>query len=732
MSERRVWLLFLCAGLVWLLACAPRYTSRLEQPKPEAPDTPAELGSVINDAAVSYDMGVDYFVQEKYDSAAFHLDRAVALLSRDMEWSQDDRLLSERRLLLYKCRYFLERIPGEVVRLPQPVETEEVELWESALPSIEMVRNSRVDRWIDYFTERGRRDLDRWVKRSGKYREAALGILKEEGLPLELINLALIESGFNPKAHSKAHAVGMWQFIESTGRIYDLRIDWWLDERKDPAKSTRAAAHHLKDLHKALDSWPLALAAYNCGQGGVERAMRKSHSRDYWDLSLKRETANYVPKFMAACIIMNDPEKYGFDFAFDGPLEYDEIEVEPKTRFSAIARSCGVPESVIEELNPHILQSCAPDGKSGYPVRIPGGKVEICRTGLAGIPASERISDVTEITIVKHKVRSGDTLSQIAERYGSSMREVARANGIRNYNRLRIGQVLSIPTRGYRGYPENPGIHRVRKSETLSSIAAMYRVRVSDIVKWNNLRSQHLIYAGRNLVVSGDRVSDSETLVHRVQRGETLSSIARAYKKSLEEILTANNMGFADLIYPDQRIRIPGAASAASAAPFGGALVHEVQKGETLSEIAEHYGVPTSSVLSANNMDAGARIFPGQEVLVPGASGQASSGEAIIHMVERGETVYSIARKYSASWQDVLRANEMSETDTIYPGQKITIAAGGPTGGSVVIHTVAAGENVSVIARKYGVSVDRVLDMNSLGRDYRIYPGQKMKIPVIR
>ncbi len=728
MSKRRVWLLLLFAGCLWFLACAPRYTSRVTPPKPEAPDTPAELGSIINNAAASYDMGVDYFVREKYDSAAFHLDRAVALLSGNMDWSQDDGLLSERRLLLYKCRYFLERIPVEVVRLPRPVETQDAALRESALPSIEMVRNSRVDRWIDYFTGDGRQDFERWVNRSGKYREDALEVLEEEGLPLEIINLALIESGFNPKAHSRAHAVGMWQFIESTGRIYGLRIDWWVDERRDPARSTRAAAHYLKDLHEALDSWPLALAAYNCGQGGVERAMQKCRSRDYWDLSLKRETVDYVPKFMAACIIMKNPEEYGFDFTLDGPLEYDEIEVEPKTRLKAIARSCGAPEPAIEELNPHILQGCVPDGRSGYPVRIPGGKLAMCRAELAKIPAEERISDVTEITIVKHKVRSGDTLSQIAERYGSSVREVARANDISNYNRLRIGQVLSIPTRGYRGYPENPGIHVVRKSETLSSIAAMYRVRVSDIVKWNGLRSEHLIYAGQNLVVSGDRVYDSETLVHRVQRGETLSSIARAYKRSLEEIMAANNMGSADIIYPNQTIRIPCAAPAARSE---GSLVHEVRKGETVSQIAEHYGVSTSSVLSANNMDSRANILVGQKVIVPGASRQASSGGAIIHEVERGETVYSIARKYSASWQDVLKANDLRETDTIHPGQKLMVA-GGPAVGGMVIHTVAAGENVTVIARKYGVSVDRVLDMNGLGRNHRIYPGQKMKIPITK
>jgi membrane-bound lytic murein transglycosylase D len=660
---------------------------------------------MLGRAATSYDIGVDYFVQEKYDSAAFHLDRAVTLLSRNVDWSQDERLLTERRLLLYKCRYFLERIPGEVVRLPQPAETEEVESLEGAVPSIEIVRNSRVDRWIRYFTGDGRDDLIRWVERSGKYRDTTLGILKEEGLPPELLNLALIESGFNPKAHSRAHAVGLWQFIEGTGRIYGLRIDWWVDERKDPVKSTRAAAHYLRDLHEALDSWLLALAAYNCGQGGVERAMQKAHSCDYWDLKLKRETTDYVPKFMAACIIMNDPDKYGFDFRWD--------------RLSAIARACAVTESEIEELNPHILQGCTPEGKSGYPVRIPSGKTEVCRTELVRIPASERISDVTEITIVKHKVRSGDTLSEIAERYGSSMREVARANGISNYNSIRVGQVLSIPVRGYKGYAENPGIHTVNKGETLSSIAALYRVGVSDIVKWNNLRSQHLIYAGQQLVVSGERVPESETLVHRVQRGETLSSIARKYSKSST-----------DLIYPDQRIRIPGVALGPG--PGGGIVVHEVRQGETISEIAEAYGVPTSLVLSANNMDSRAKIFPGQKVIVPGASRPAPGGKTIVHEVESGETVYSIARKYSASCSEVLRANNLRETDIIHPGQKLTIAASGVAGGDVLLHTVVAGENLTVIAKKYGVSVETVLETNGFCRDDRIYPGQKVKIPSLR
>jgi membrane-bound lytic murein transglycosylase D len=725
-SARHVLILILCGGLLVVAACAPQYTSRAKPEQPEPLHDPKALERALDRGEAAYDVGVDYFVQGKLDSAALYFDRAVTVLSRDLDWSQEENLLADRRVLLHKCHYFLERIPDEVVRLTPSIETGDLEPLEPAYPPVEIVRNSRVERWIAYFTGSGREDLIRWVHRSGRYREAVLGILEEEGLPPELINLALIESGFNPKAHSRAHAVGMWQFIESTGRIYDLRIDWWVDERKDPMKSTRAAAHYLRDLYIALDSWPLALAAYNCGQGGVERALKKARSCDFWDLNLKRETSDYVPKFMAACIIMSDPEAYGLDFTFESSLRYDRIEVEPKTRLSAIARSCGVAEAVVEDLNPHILQGCAPDGKSGYPIRIPMGTLEVCRAELAGIPAGDRISDVTEVTIIKHRVRSGDTLSEIAERYDASVREVALANGISNQNRIRIGQVLSIPVRGYHASPENPGIHTVRKNETLSSIAAMYRVKTSDLARWNNLRSQHLIYAGQRLIVSGDFEPGHSTLVHRVRRGETLGSIAGTYKTSLAEILAANNLGSGDVIYPDQKIRIPGAASEVTGEASS---VHRVREGDTISEIARKHGVSVKSVLEANNLSSTDRIFPGQDLVIAASAGGHSSPEMIVHEVTPGETVYSIARKYAASWQEVLRGNNLDEHDLIHPGQKLMIAAGAPPADRTVIHTVASGENVSLIARKYGVSVDDVLRFNGIGRNQMIHPGQKMKIP---
>ncbi|MGD8628985.1 MAG: lytic transglycosylase domain-containing protein, partial [bacterium] len=287
------------------------------------PASSPELKAVIADAGRSYEHGVDLFTREEYDSARVYLEQAVALLGQDLEWSPYDEALSERRHLLYKCRYFLERIP--VVRAEHTPGTalNDIVPLKPVLPPVRLVRNDRVDKWIRYFTGDGRDCLTRWVTRSGKYRQGMLAILKEEGMPPELINLAMIESGFYAQAYSRASAVGFWQFIESTGKIYGLRIDWWVDERKDPEASTRAAARHLRDLYESLDSWPLAFAAYNWGQRRVERAVKRAHSSDYWDLKINRETSNYVPKFMAASIIMEDPGRYGFDFEYAEPLAYE-------------------------------------------------------------------------------------------------------------------------------------------------------------------------------------------------------------------------------------------------------------------------------------------------------------------------------------------------------------------------------------------------------------------------
>jgi membrane-bound lytic murein transglycosylase D len=707
--------------------CAPRYTTRSARPD-EAPASSPELEAVIEEAGRSYERGVDLFTREDYDSARVYLEHAVSILGRDLDWSPYDEALSERRHLLYKCRYFLERIPAALADHPPGTELDDIVPQKPVLPSVEVVRNERVDKWVRYFTGDGRDCLNRWVKRSGKYRNGMLAILKEEGMPLELINLAMIESGFYAQAYSRASAVGFWQFIESTGKIYGLRIDWWVDERKDPEASTRAAARHLRDLYESLDSWPLAFAAYNWGQRRVERAVKRAHSRDYWDLKINRETANYVPKFMAACIIMEDPAGYGFDFEYDAPLLYEDIDVDPKTHLGAVADVCKVDTSHVLELNPHLIRGCAPDGKTFYPVRIPEGMVEVCRTGLAAMPREERIASTFLTPTIKHKVRRGETLSGIASRYGVSVSEITGANSIRNRNRIRIGQVLTIPGGDFRGPADRPGIHVVRKNETLSSIAKRYGVRVRDIERWNNLSSRDLIYPGQKLALEAGQVRDGSDLVHRVSPGETLSEIAGKYEVSLREILAANDLGSNSLIFPDQKIRIPGGKAAAAGNSL---VVYTVKSGDTISGIASRHDVSTEAVLASNDLSRTSRIYPGQELLVPVSGGTGACGGVLVHEVKSGESIYSIAKKYSMSCRDVLSLNELSADAVIYPGQKITVSQASSPAPVAKHHKVSSGETISAIARRYGVSTGEVLKLNGLGSRDRIYPGQTIKIPTL-
>jgi membrane-bound lytic murein transglycosylase D len=703
--------------------CSPRYASR---PEPVAEKTTAsvDVSGIVSEADEAYEKGVGAFVEEDFDSARLHFQRAIDLLSKEIDWSADDTALGERRVLLYKCRYFLERIPAVAREIPYDTEIEEVKPLKPQLPDIEVVENAKVRKWVRYFTGDGRATFQKWIRRSGKYRETTNRILIEEGLPLRMTNLALIESGFNPNAYSRAHAVGMWQFIRSTARIYGLRVDWWVDERRDLVKSCRAASQHLRDLHSALGSWPLAMAAYNCGQRNVERAMKRSRSRDYWDLRLPRETRDYVPKFMAACMITENPEAYGFTFVYDDHLDFEVVELDPKTDLRAVARACGVALPVIKDLNPNLIRGCTPDGDDRYPVRIPSGKTEVCLAALQEMPEEERMAKIYESPAVRHTVRRGETLSRIARRYGTTISAIAKANRITNHHRIRIGQVLLIPGEGYVTYPDNPGVHVVRRGETLSSIGHRYGIRIKELMAWNDLRSPHVIYTGQKLVVSLDRLAEAAGGEYVVRKGDTVAAIAHRHGVDTDEVLAANQLRATDRIYPGQELRIPSGEAGCA-----GALVHVVRRGETVSEIARNYSVSTTSVLRANGLSSRDRIYPGQEIDIPGAAGAPSSGAVMVHTVKAGESVWAIAQSYGVSTGSILASNGLSSRDRIYPGQEIKIP-GVSDEGRVVVHEVRRGETITSIARKYGASIPTVLRANGLGSRDKIYPGQKIKVPM--
>jgi len=315
--------------------------------------------------------------------------------------------------------------------------------------SKEVVEHPRVRHFIDYFAKSQRQHFQQALARSGKYFPMIAAVLRDEGLPEELAYLALIESEFSPQAVSPSGAAGLWQFIPSTARKYGLKINKWVDERRDPAKSTRAAAAYLKDLHEVFGRWYLATAAYNAGQGAISRAMQRSGAKDFWSLSrkakLREETRNFVPKFVAASLIAADPKRYGFKFVvYETPLEYEEVKVGGNSSLTSLATMAGTDTKVIRELNPELLRNRIPPGATDFRLKLPAGRGDVF---VETYPLERNTSDTRWVT---HEVKKGDTLFAIARHYGQRVRSLMEINGLAS-SRLQIGQKLRIFPSGMNG-----------------------------------------------------------------------------------------------------------------------------------------------------------------------------------------------------------------------------------------------------------------------------------------
>ena len=370
---------------------------------------------------------------------------------------------------------------------------------------IPLVRTTTVDQFINYFKTKGKKQFQIWLDRKHEYGGLINEILTEQELPEELVNLAMIESGLNPKAFSRASAAGIWQFIYSTGKLYDLKRDWYVDERRDPIKSTYAACAHLKDLFEEFDHWYLALAAYNSGSGRVHRAMRLHQTSDFWQLhTLPRETRNYIPYYLAAAIIARNPEEYGFETYSKkrkAPFEFDTVELEKSADLSVLARSAGTSLKTMQYYNPELRQSATPQN-GPYTLRIPKGKASQFNANFNALPEDQRFAP----QYIVHKVRRGESLSTISKKYKVSIHDVAAVNKIRNRHKISIGQKLTIPIRGaYTSHDGPPGhikvVYTVRKGDTLGHIAEDYGTRAGKIRRWNNLAYGQYIYPGQKLVL---------------------------------------------------------------------------------------------------------------------------------------------------------------------------------------------------------------------------------------
>ncbi len=327
--------------------------------------------------------------------------------------------------------------------------------------------------------------VQKWLDRFDRYRPMVEPVFAEFGLPRELIYLSLVESGFNPIAVSRARAKGPWQFIRSTGRMYGLKVKGLVDERQDPMKSTVAAAHHLRDLYDQFGSWPLALAAYNAGAGKVSRVIKKSGTRDFWKIAksrrlLRRETRQYVPKFMALTMIAMDPTRFGFHVQGEDMHQYEEVRLGKSVHLRDVAKETQIPFRELRRLNPELVRSILPDG---YYLKVPVGK---------GRHVAQAESRLQRWNKTWHRVSRGENLSVLAHRFGTDVRTLQRLNGLSG-TVIRAGQRLRVSGEESLESGERVKRYRVRRGDSLWSIARRFRVSVRDLMALNNLRSDRIL-----------------------------------------------------------------------------------------------------------------------------------------------------------------------------------------------------------------------------------------------
>jgi len=503
-----------------------------------------EIQSKLDEALDFYQASQDFWQQGELDNALQALDQAYALITEVDAFDQpkliqqkDDLrfMISKRILEIYTSRHITAK--GN----------------HNAIP---LVMNTHVQKEIDLFTKNNCRSFFiESYKRSGRYRQFILNELRKAGLPEELSWLPLIESGFKTNALSRARALGLWQFISSTGHKFGLKRTLYIDERLDPYKATLAAIDYLKELHEIFGDWLTVLAAYNCGEGRVLRTIRNqnvSYLDDFWDLyqRLPRETARYVPKFMATLHIMKNLEQYGMkDIVVDDPVQFDIQRVSKQSYLKDIAEAISLQEQDLVNLNPELRYKMLPPEE--YPLKIPVGMKETLIASISDIPEYAQINP----GLTYHRVRPGETLSTIARRYNTNVNTIARYNNIYRKNYITAGKILKIPQSGKAPGAERSEIvtYYVRRGDSLWTLAKRYDTTTKKIQDFNRLKTVNL-NIGQILRIPPGPHHGLE--LYKVKSGDSPSKIASQHNMSLNQLLRLNNLTKNSIIYPGQQLYV--------------------------------------------------------------------------------------------------------------------------------------------------------------------------------
>ena len=469
-----------------------------------------------------------------------------------------------------------------------------------------VVMNKQVAMYLNLFQTQQKRQFNKWLTRSTKYKSLMEKELKKADLPLDLVYLSMIESAFYPLAYSRSRAVGLWQFMKPTGKAYNLRIDKYVDERRDAEKSSKAAAAYLSDLYRDFGDWHLAVAAYNCGPGKIRSGLKRYKVDNFWDLAshnyLRMETKRYVPKLIAAIIIAKEPEKYGFyNIQYEPPLKYDTLNVRPGMSLAAVAMISNSTPKEIKRLNRELRRNITPLNRASYPVNIPSASASLAKKNLS------RLHSVVSTDYKSYRIKNGDTLSKICKKYRVNKTTLLKVNNLHS-SKLIVGRNLRIPystvtyqllpagsSRAGDVYRENLVLHRIRPGESVSQIARRYNVPVSMIVQWNGLSSVHKIRAGQQLSLYINRKTN---VTGKKGMAPTATMVANTGKKR-------KNGGIASIRTDKRKIHINS-----SPAPY---KWYRVQNGDSLWTISRKFRTSTTDIKKWNNLKSNL-IHPGNKL----------------------------------------------------------------------------------------------------------------------
>lgn len=646
----------------------PEVQPRTELVEPPPAETVDEL---VFEAERYYLMGIEERQAGDTEAAEEHFDAAIRVfMEADVPPGEEEEFRQAFNTLVNRVQV------ATTEDLAIPIDADSTELTHQEIPplspaEVEMLRARLADTLpalprftipmpadhpevlaaLEYLTTRRQEAVEGGLSRATRYMPMIREIFAQYGVPRELSWIPLIESLFKPTVRSRASAVGLWQLMAPTARLYGLQVNSMIDERRDPVKATHAIARFLLDYYQEFQDWHNAIAAYNGGKGRVGRALRRAGVDSVWALSetnyLPRETREFTPKILSAILIGTDPEAYGLTVIEQPPFAYDEVTIDTMTDLEVIAEAAGTTLETITELNPQLLRRTTPN-VDDYVLRVPEGTSDAFRVAYAAIPPDERLR------VVEHRVDRGETLGAIASEYGVSVSAIADFNNIRNRHRIGIGQEILIP------------VSQARAGATSRATAD---------------------------IVQGDTYDRGDQIVHTVRSGESLWTIARAYATSVAALKRWNNLG-ADRIDRGDRLALyygttttpaavadAGPTVSASTGPIGGEppaiASYEVRRGDTLTAIARRHDVSVPELRRWNGLRSD-RIHPGDRMVIRGGT-----GDALVetdYLIRRGDTLTTIARRFGVSVRQICDWNGISPRTTLYPGNRLTIRSSAGAG----------------------------------------------------